>query len=297
MIMANFPYRCQQRSQFLGFTAAHLLGVIFLSMCCLGCWQEVRYEPGEETAEMPPKVAVVELEQATLPAPETAPETLFDDSGTEEMKAVEGVGVPDVGGEVGGVEEVEEEDGVALDPSAEANSPGARGTARGTALAAWRMGSDWSMAAALQAKGREAGSYGEQLERAKVGARLLGVMLPDLPVYEADSDRLAGNLTFLLEEAGPQLASELRELHGADHAALVELATKTHVLLLSYTPSSTLLEPVIVAIRQAAESSELPESAWRELVDLLTVRAEFKQVKAAIFRLHLRAVDSLGNEE
>ncbi|NOZ39922.1 MAG: hypothetical protein GXP24_06825 [Planctomycetes bacterium] len=274
--MANVPYRCQQRSRFHGFAAARMMGVILLSLSCLGCWQEVRYEPGEETAETPPKVAVVESELPALPAPETAPEALFDDSGTEAMETVERV---------------------ALDPSAEANSPGARETARGTALAAWRMGSDWSMAAALQAKGREAGSYGEQLERAKVGARLLGVMLPDLPVYEADSDRLAGNLIFLLEKAGPQLASKLRDLHGADHAALVELATKTHVLLLSYTPSSTLLEPVIVAIRQAAKSSGLPESVWRELVDLLTARAEFKQVKAAIFQLHLRAAESLGNDD
>ncbi len=256
---------------------------IALLVSCLGCWQEVRYEPGE-TAESISKPVVESVEPLSPPASET----LFGDSGEDRVEAVEVV-----------PEAVVEEEMVVVVPSAEANSPGVgvgveeAGAGR-TALAAWRMGSDWSMAAALQAKGRDVESYGEWLEQAREGARLLGVELPELPTYDVDSDRLAGNLTFLLEEAGPRLAGELRELHGADHAALVELATKTHVLLLSYTPNSTRLDPVIAAIRHAAESSGLPESVWRELVDLLTARAEFKQVKAAVFQLHQRAVDFLG---
>ena len=151
------------------------------------------------------------------------------------------------------------------------------------------------MAAALQAKGRDEESFGERLSQARHDARLLGVDLPELPSYEVGEDRLSGNLTFLLEQAGPHLASELRERHGAESAALVELATKTNVLLLSYSPKSTGLEPVIAAIRQAAENSGLPENIWRGLLDLLTNQADFKQVKTAVFRLHREAVASLSD--
>jgi len=94
--------------------------------------------------------------------------------------------------------------------------------------------------------------------------------------------------------AGPRLASTLSKQHGAEHAALAELATKTHVLLLSYTPSSTRLEPVIASVRQAAQQSRLPETVWKELVELLAARAEFKPVKASIFQLHQRATAYLS---
>lgn len=276
--MPQSPHRCQhisltRRPRSRRFGTFSVSVVVALLVSCLGCWQEVRYDPGE-SAEPISKPVVESVEPPSPPASET----LFGTSETEEEEAVEVVPVPVAVGEG------------AADPPAEASSPGVDRSA----LAAWRMGSDWSMAAALQAKGRDVASYGERLDRARDDSRLLGVELPDLPLHEEDADRLSENLVFLLEEAGPRLAGELGELHGADHAALVELATKTHILLLSYTPSSTRLEPVIVAIRQTAKSSGLPESVWGELVDLLAARAEFKQVKAAVFQLHLRAVDFLS---
>jgi len=252
-------------------TTFHFLGIFALSLSCLGCWQEVRYEP-DQSGEQTQEVVASELEQPIRdlrPAPKS--EDLFGDL----------------------------EVGVRY-PPAEASSPEetewteeTEGMGR-TGLAVWRMCSQWSMAAALQAKGRDVESYGERLEQAKYGAKLLGVSLPNLPIHEVDADRLTENLAYLLEEAGPRLASELKELHGANHAALAELAIKTHVLLLSYTPSSSQLEPVVSAVRQAAEGSGLPKSVWREVVDLLTARAEFKQVKAAIFQLHKRATAHLS---
>jgi len=248
-----------------------------LSVSCLGCWQEVYYEPDSyEPNKMAKSAAKVVTEAEELVSeivPESAAEELF--GGVEPETSDEPVvapGLPDL--------------------SAEVNSP----TAGQTALAAWQMSSDWSMAAALQAKGRDRESYGERLAQAQQGAKLLGVELPDLPTHKGGAERLSANLVFLLDEAGPQLAGDLKELHGTDHGALVELATKTHVLLLNYTPSSKRLEPVITAIREAAESSGLPEQVWRELVDLLAARAKFKQVKAAIFQLHQRATDSLRND-
>ncbi len=163
-----------------------------------------------------------------------------------------------------------------------------------TALSTWQMSSKWSMAVALQAKGRDADNFGERLEQAHDAASLLKVSLPALPTHEEGADRLSANLVFLLEDGGPRLVGELNQRYDANHAALVELAIKTHVLLLNYTPASPRLAPVIIAIRQAAESSGLPESVWLELVELLESRADFPEVKAAIFQLHQRATEHLG---
>ena len=290
-----------------------ILGVIALS---LGCWQEVRYEPDKPEAKPVAKpaaqVAVVETsDRGADPVQELLPpavhsEGLLENSEPEVPEVIDpktvapALPIPGVEGEDGEDVEGNLGDGVRY-PRAEASSPGARGeegnVARERRLAAWEMGSRWSMAAALQAKGRDEESFGERLSQARHDARLLGVDLPELPSYEVGEDRLSGNITFLLEQAGPHLASALREMHGKEHAALVELATKTHVLLLRYTPSSPRLEPVIAAIRQAAESSGLPENIWRGLLDLLTDRADFKQVKTAVFRLHREAVASLSDAD
>ena len=278
-----------------------------LCLSCLGCWQEVRYEPSEPAAKPTGQVLKTEVE---VPSQELLPprgsETKYGN--LEPKVSVPEVSMPKISVpsiiepsdvlSAPALEEspvVEEELTEKKDewiPSAEARLP----EKAGTGLAAWEMSSRWSMAAALQVKGREVDTYGTRLKRARDDARLLGVELPELPLHEEGADRLERNLTFLLEEAGPQLAIQLGELHGADHAALVELATKTYVLLLNYSPNSPQLEPVIGAIRQAAESSGLPKEIWSELIDLLNARADFKQVKAAIFQLHQQASAFLGGE-
>ena len=309
-IMAQAPHCCQQIFLDRRFASPRMLGMLVLCFSCLGCWQEVRYEPDKPEAKPVAKsaaqVAVVETaDPGADPVQELLPpahsEGLLENSEPEVIEVIDpktvapALPIPEVEGE-GNFGEG------ARYPQAEASSPGAGVVEEeveiaNLRLAAWEMGSRWSMAAALQAKGRDEESFGERLSQARHDARLLGVDLPELPSYEVGEDRLSGNVTFLLEQAGPHLANELREMHGTEHAALVELATKTHVLLLRYTPSSPRLEPVIAAIRKAAESSGLPENTWRGLLDLLTDRADFKQVKTAVFRLHREAVASLSDAD
>lgn len=162
-----------------------------------------------------------------------------------------------------------------------------------TELAAWRMSSEWSMAVALQAKGEGNARFGPHLGIAAQEATALGIALPELPMHADDQDPLERNLAFLLDEAGPALVQELSQTQGNTQAALAELATKTHVLLLSYVPTSPRLDPVIDSIKQAAQNSGLPETVWGELIELLNQRAEFKQVKSAVFALHRRATGHL----
>ena len=163
-------------------------------------------------------------------------------------------------------------------------------------LLTWRMSSEWSFAAALQAKGSKVERYEKLIQQASGVAKLLKVSLPALPEQREGTERVAASLNYLLEDAVPRLTEELRQRHGAQYGALAELAIKTHVLLLCYTPKSSRVEPIIAAVRRAAEQSGLDEKVWRDLVDLLTARADFKPVKAAIFRLHQQALISLGGQ-
>lgn len=248
MVLA--PHCCQRFSRIRLHNSLRIWAAALWVCGCLGCWEEVHYEPSE-VASPPATAAEGDREEPPI---------------EPELPRVEEVG------------ETKKPD----PPVVAVVPPGSR-------LAAWELASQWSMAVALQAKGVDAESYGTRLEQADKAARLLGVALPEMPQPTPAADQLATNLTYLLEDAGPRLAGELSRRNGTDHAALAELATKTHVLLLSYTPDSSRLEPVVSAIQEAAERSGLPEGVWRDLVDLLTARADFQQVKTAIYRLHDQA--------
>jgi len=325
MIMALTPHHCQQIATARRLAFEQLTGVAVLCLGCFGCWQEVRYEPDKSAvlagapsdeapavgapvtgAPMPGDLVAEASSMQTDGSTSTAavfPEEIAvdlpfsDESATgESANGASAKNESATGESATGDPELNLAPPIQGEPVREASVTEVTvlPTPNRTLRATWQMSSNWSMAAALHAKGRSSASFGQRLKSATDGAKLLGVTLPDLPTHDESADQISENLTFLLETAGPRLASELSKQHGADHAALAELATKTHVLLLSYTPSSTRLEPVINSIRQAAQQSGLPESVWRELVDLLTARAEFKQVKAAIFQLHQRAAAHLS---
>ena len=163
-----------------------------------------------------------------------------------------------------------------------------------TAHSVWKLSSQWSMAAALQAKGKNLDALGKQLDFARGEAEWLGIDLPSLPFHEPEADRLQKNLAFLLDEGGQSLTKQLQQELGDQAAALAELATKTNVLLLSYSPKWTRLDAVVASIRHAAENPGLPASVWGELVNLLAKRADFQQVKSSIFQLHRSASKHLS---
>jgi len=165
-----------------------------------------------------------------------------------------------------------------------------------SALAAWRMASKWSFAVALCAKGLDVDRYGEYLKQAGHAANSLQIELPDLPQHIPAEEREKTLIDFLLEEASPDLSRQLLTRYDAQHAALAELAVKTHLLLLIYTPNSPQVEPLLSAVRRAAKDSSLPQGVWQDLVTRLSERAEFEHVKAAIYALHRQALDGLGGE-
>jgi hypothetical protein len=77
-------------------------------------------------------------------------------------------------------------------------------------------------------------------------------------------------------------------------AALAELAIRSHLLLLVYSPQADIAAEHTAAIRAAAEKSGLPASLWQPLVTLLEDRAPFVAVRPEVFQLHRQVAKYLS---
>lgn len=276
-------------------------------MTAVGCWQEIRYEPTQEANESPSRPVVAQDETSTeQTAPEPSAEQLF----VEETPVTPPEETPDEedplwdsqGSEAAAPTPAEPAPSADLDwldeqPEEELPEVVAIPTPADprTALAAWRMASKWSLAVGVYGKGWPADRYGEMWQQADFAAQLLRVELPPLPENVSADELLSEATTLLLEESGPQLAEAVGVEHSAGHRALCDLAIKTHALLLIYTPNGEHLEPLVTAIRQAAEDSPLPERLWEPIVQTIDAGDDFPDVKRAVFELHDQATDYLGD--
>jgi hypothetical protein len=305
------------RSRISAFAAALAL------ITSVGCWQEIRYDPSQEPSEPPARPVGLSDETPTeQPAAAPSAKQLFagepgEEKPDQEQPLWDGMesetasvtstepappAVLDWPDESPEEESPEEESPVEESPveeSPEEEQPEIAAVPTPadprTALAAWRMASKWSLAVGVFGKGWPADRYVDMWQQAEFAAQLLRVPLPALPENVAIDEQLSAATTLLLEESGPQLAEAVGAEHSATHRALCDLAIKTHALLLIYTPNGSQQKPLIVAIRQAAEDSPLPERLWKPVVDLLDAGADFQEAKRAIFELHNRAAKYLGD--
>jgi len=297
------------------------LFLVGLSLACSGCWEEVRYDPSQYDANVSPESKiqeVVDIEDDIQPtdnsqqASPTTGEVSTDDSlpmesSEPEKPEIEAAAQPD--------EPLVHVLDSSKDPSISSDSPAPPSefdwfegpsssepaelpespASPQIAAAAWNLGSKWSLAAAYFAKGLGTSHTSKPLKQADEAALLLEIDLPALPENLEKGSLQAAMVRYLLEEEGPQLFLQLEESLPTEHVALAELAIKTHTLLLVYRPDSKDLEPLVAAIGRAAKNSGLPETVWRELIDLLKQRSDFASIKQAVFNLHDRAADYLGS--
>ncbi len=174
-----------------------------------------------------------------------------------------------------------------------------------TALAAWQLGSQWSMGAALFAKGLPAKQYEPEFEQAAAAAQLLHLKLTALPSVAADKDPVSATIAYLLDEQGPMLAEKLETQYDTRHAALMKLAIRSNLLLLIYSPHNLAhgkglldkkqFQTWIERLTELAGNSALPESVWKPLLDGLRTQAPYAQVKQDIFKLHRQAKAKLAS--
>lgn len=290
----------------IGFSRHRLWTTTFAAalvlLSAVGCWEEIRYVPTQEPNDPPSKPVVLREENppVQLTVVPSAEQLFAEDTPAtpppqqpqqeyppwDGLHSEEATRTPDEPAPPAEIDWPEEEPETAAIPTPADPR---------TALAAWRMASKWSLAVGVYGKGWQADRYGNMLQQADFAAQLLKVQLPPLPENVAEDQLLSTATTLLLEKAGPQLAEVVGAEHSAGHRALCDLAIKTHSLLLIYTPTDGDLESLVAAIRKAAENSPLPERLWMPVIESLEARAEFQDLKRAVFELHDLATDYLGD--
>jgi hypothetical protein len=123
-------------------------------------------------------------------------------------------------------------------------------------------------------------------------AKYLGTSVPDLPEPAAAGDEGPASrqvINYLLMN-GQQIGRELSKQHGPEHAALFEIALKSNILLLLYTPGASAGKSIASAISQVAPQAKLPAELWQPLVDAIGRQAPQEDVQAAVRKMHI-AVD------
>jgi hypothetical protein len=157
----------------------------------------------------------------------------------------------------------------------------------------WEAASKWSLAAAYHAKGRDAMRQ-TNLDAATAAAAALHIELPPLPTTATEGKLQAAVIEGLRGESAVAMTNSLAKRFGATEAAIADLAIRSHLLLLTYSPrgGDALLQAE--AVRRAAEASGLPAETWTPLVTLLDERAPFVAVRQAVFEQDKRVAEQLG---
>ncbi len=283
-------------------------------VACVGCWEEIRYDPSKVPISPPQSPLPQNQEEPEVAPTPTVPEQpVAEETPAEQEEMAPALPVAEAPQERVPDSPVPKDDLAWLDATAEVEAPAevtpveasgekpiameAEPTPAAlsrTAIAVWRMSSKWSLAAAYFAKGLGADRYGDSLAQAKYAAELMNIELPDFSELSDDAQRQAAIALILIEGAGSRLAESVAENHSEYHAALADLAIKTHALLLVYTPRNEDLAGILTTIRASAEKSALPAEIWLPLVELLEQRESFREVKQAVFRLHERVAAHLS---
>ena len=292
-------------------------------LTCVGCWEEIHYTPNPEVAEASAEDAEDEAEESTTPIPgepeapgdETAADAQINvaaetpappeaDDLFNPLPATQAAAPPDdlpaaVAGEPAPAEEsvlptpaaTPADSDQLSTAAAEEGAEGRRGDLAATGEErrhVWEAASKWSLAAAILAKGLDASRYQPILDEAIAAAEKLDIGLPPAPTTERSGDLEATVIEGLRGESAVALASAVANRFGPSEAAMADLAVRSHLLLLTYSPRTGDAALQAEALRRAAEGSGLPAEVWEPLVKLLEERAPFDAVKRAALELDNR---------
>jgi hypothetical protein len=96
-------------------------------------------------------------------------------------------------------------------------------------------------------------------------------------------------IDYLLAQ-GQRIGRELSKRFGPEQAALFEVALKSNILLLLYSPGSEATNSIAAAIVRAAPQAKLPDVLWSPLIDRINKKASLDDVRTAIHQMR-RDVD------
>jgi len=293
-----------------GIPLPHAVG--FVSALLLaggGCWEEIRYipkpaaakseegadrvadaqaagQPPTETARAPTSGDLFDSQPITagpIEPAESSPHPFVDslDPEVADEATADATPAPD---------EAQQVDGTANGTMAPDEPPVERTATPAERQLVWQTASQWSLAAAIYAKGLDAQRYGPIFDQANAAAQQLGIELPPLPTAGTDSQREASVIDALRGEPAATLVQRIADRFTSTEAAAADLAIRTRLLLLTYSPRSAAAAEQAAAVRQSAEASGLPADVWQPLLQLLDDRAPFAAVRPELlFELDRRA--------
>jgi hypothetical protein len=281
--MRKFPVQWGKMLPVCGF------GLIAI---CAGCWEKIEYQDkglgpaGAQTSETPstPEVAASSNSKANNDRYATPPATseATSPSLTSQSSLTKTDQQPS---------EPQHTDAPVVSPAVEVATPGPN-----TRLAAWRLGSRLSLAALANDRGVTT-NVTTWLEEARSAAKSLDTSVTDLPApaNAAESSAASPQVLNYLSVEGRRIGRDLSAAYGANHAALFEVALKSNLLILLYSPRSTTVEAISAAIRRAAPQAGLPTELWQPLVDLLGKDSSINDVRTAERKLHSDVEQYLAN--
>ena len=126
---------------------------------------------------------------------------------------------------------------------------------------------------------------------------MLGTTVPELPEPAAAGDTSLASrqvIDYLLAQ-GQRIGRELAKRYGPEQAALFEVALKSNILLLLYSPGSDATNSISAAISRAAPQAKLPDALWSPLVDRMNKKASLEDVRTAVQQMHRDVEGYLAN--
>jgi nucleotide-binding universal stress UspA family protein len=151
---------------------------------------------------------------------------------------------------------------------------------------AWALGHRIGLVAMSRAlSGKHGPAADKAFLEAKNLAKEFGVELPALPALKGDkaADGAAA-LHYALDEAGKPLLAEISKKHGADAAALFEMAFKSETLQMLYIgdPGDKIVEAVANNIKGNTARAKLPAELSKPLLDKLAANVPPEKLGEAL---------------
>jgi hypothetical protein len=177
---------------------------------------------------------------------------------------------------------------------AETPATGAPAATPAERLAVWQAAQKWSFAAAMYAKQLPPERYEATLAEAAAAAVSVGVELPPLPKAADGAGPEQAVVTALQGEPAAAVIASATERFGPAAGGLANVAIRSNLLLLSYSPRRGDAAVQAGDFTAAAEASALPAEAWQPLATLLDGGSEYVAVRSAIFAFHRQVDETLS---
>jgi tetratricopeptide (TPR) repeat protein len=151
---------------------------------------------------------------------------------------------------------------------------------------AWDLGNNLSLAALFNAQGGDSGVLNRTFAKADASAKKLGITLPGLPARKGNKiEDNAEALVYLLHKTGAPIMKILGQDLGAEYAATYEIAFKTNLLLLLYSPDGQETQTIVNVVNRQLPTAKLPKSSMERLFQLISGRAAYSEIKAEILTI------------